>query len=48
MIRLRYTSWDGSQRIRLDPEQVFEQFADALSATDDVQQALEWLVSEGL
>ncbi len=48
MIRLRYTSWDGSQRIRLDPEQVFEQFADALSATDDVQQALEWLMRQGI
>lgn len=48
MLRLRYTAWDGSQKIRLDPEKVFEQFADALSATDDVRQALEWLLRQGL
>lgn len=48
MLRLRYTAWDGSQRIRLDPEKVFEQFAEALSATDDVREALEWLLRQGL
>ena len=48
MLRLRYTSWDGTQRIRLDPEKVFEQFAEALSATDDVRQALEWLMRQGM
>lgn len=48
MLRLRYTSWDGTQRIRLDPEKVFEQFAEALTATDDVRQALEWLMRQGL
>lgn len=48
MVRLRYTVWDGSQRIRLDPEQVFEQFAEALAATDDVRQALEWLMRQGM
>ncbi len=48
MLRLRYTSWDGTQRVRLDPEKVFEQFAEALSATDDVRQALEWLMRQGM
>jgi len=48
MRRLRYTSWDGTQRIRLDPEKVFERFAEALSATDDVRQALEWLLRQGM
>ncbi|MDG2303815.1 MAG: VWA domain-containing protein [Candidatus Binatia bacterium] len=48
MLRLRYTSWDGSQRIRLDPEKVFEQFAEALSGTDDVRQALEWMMRQGM
>jgi len=44
----RYTVWDGSQRIRLDPEQLFEKLAEALSYTDDVQQALDWLLRRGL
>lgn len=48
MLLLRYTAWDGSQRIRLDPEKVFEQFAEALTATDDVREALEWLMRQGL
>ena len=44
----RYTAWDGSQRVKLDPEQVFEKLAEALSYTDDVQQALDWLLRQGL
>ena len=48
MRRIRYTSWDGSQRVRLDPDKVFEQFAEALSLTDDVQAAMDWLMRQGL
>jgi len=48
MIQIRYTAWDGTQRIRLDPEQVFEKLAEALSYTDDVRQAIEWLLRQGL
>jgi uncharacterized protein with von Willebrand factor type A (vWA) domain len=48
MIQVRYTAWDGTQRIRLDPEQVFEKLAEALSYTDDVRQALEWMMRQGL
>jgi hypothetical protein len=48
MIRIRYTAWDGTQRIRLDPEEVFEKLAEVLSDTDDVRQALEWLLRQGL
>ncbi|MBM4269544.1 MAG: hypothetical protein FJ144_23560 [Deltaproteobacteria bacterium] len=48
MRRTRYTSWDGIQRVRLDPERVFEQFAEALSVTDDVRQALDWLIRQGV
>src|SRR5262245_46896943 len=48
MRRTRYTAWDGTQRVRLDPERVFEQFAEALSATDDVRQALDWLIRQGV
>lgn len=44
----RYTAWDGTQRVKLDPEQVFEKLAEALSYTDDVQQALDWLLRQGL
>ncbi len=48
MFRLRYTSWDGTQRVRLDPERIFEEFAEALSGTDDVREALDWLMRQGL
>jgi uncharacterized protein with von Willebrand factor type A (vWA) domain len=44
----RYTTWDGTQRVKLDPEQLFEKLAEALSYTDDVQQALDWLLRQGL
>ena len=47
MIRLRYTQWDGSQRVRLNADQVFEKLSEYLSYTDDVQQALEWLMRQG-
>jgi uncharacterized protein with von Willebrand factor type A (vWA) domain len=44
----RYTAWDGTQRVRLDPERLFERMADALSSTDDVSLALEWLLRQGI
>lgn len=46
-MKIRYTAWDGTQRVRLDAERLFEQLADALSYTDDVQQALEWMLRQG-
>ena len=48
MLRVRYTAWDGTQQIRLTAEQVFDKLADYLSYTDDVQQALDWLLHQGL
>lgn len=48
MLTVRYTEWDGSQRIRLSADKVFEKFAEYLSYTDDVQQALDWLMRHGL
>lgn len=48
MHRLRFTEWDGSQRVRLTPGRVFEKLAEYLSYTDDVQQAWEWLLRHGL
>jgi len=48
LIRVRYTSWDGTQRVRLDADRLFEKLAEYLSYTDDVQQALDWLLRQGL
>jgi uncharacterized protein with von Willebrand factor type A (vWA) domain len=47
LLRLRYTAWDGTQRVRLDADEVFEKLVDHLSYTDDVQQALDWLLRQG-
>lgn len=46
-MRFRYTQWDGTQTVRLDAEQVFEKLSEYLSFTDDVQQALDWLLRQG-
>ena len=48
MFRIRYTRWDGSQRIQLTPAQVFEKLSDYLSFTDDLQQAMDWLQRQGM
>lgn len=47
-MKIRYTSWDGSQEVHLDPEAVFDRLAEHLSATDDVSEALDRLLREGL
>jgi uncharacterized protein with von Willebrand factor type A (vWA) domain len=48
MVRARYTQWDGSQRLRLDAEKVFEKLAEHLSHTDDVRQAMDWMMRQGM
>jgi uncharacterized protein with von Willebrand factor type A (vWA) domain len=48
MPTIRYTRWDGSQGIRLDAERVFERLGEYLAHTDDVRQALEWMLRQGL
>ncbi len=48
MITIRYSQWDGSQRVQLSADQLFEKLADHLSATDDLQQAMEWLMRQGV
>src|SRR5262245_27875986 len=48
MLRVRYTAWDGTQQVRLSADQVFEKLSEYLSFTDDVQQALDWLLHQGL
>jgi len=45
---VRYTEWDGTQRVRLSADKVFEKLAQYLSYTDDVQQAFDWLLRHGL
>ena len=48
MLRVRYTAWDGTQEVALSAEEVFEKLSEYLSFTDDVQQALDWLLHQGL
>jgi len=44
----RYTQWDGTQKVRLDADKVFEKLSEYLSLTDDVSQALDWLMRQGM
>jgi len=48
MPTLRYTRWDGSQKIRLDADKVFEKLSEYLSYTDDIRQAMDWLTRQGM
>jgi uncharacterized protein with von Willebrand factor type A (vWA) domain len=48
VIRVRYTRWDGSQVPALHPSRIFEKLSDALSFTEDLQQALDWLLRQGM
>src|SRR5688572_20929776 len=48
MVRIRYTAWDGAQRVRLTPERVFDRFGELLGLTDDALEAIEWLARQGL
>jgi uncharacterized protein with von Willebrand factor type A (vWA) domain len=48
MITIRYSQWDGSQRVRLSADQMFEKLAEQLSHTDDLQQAMDWLMRQGV
>ena len=41
MVNIRYTQWDGSQKLKLDADKVFEKLAEMLSYTDDIRQAME-------
>lgn len=48
MLTLRYTRWDGRQRVRLDAAQVLEKLGEYLAQTDDLRQALDWLLRQGM
>lgn len=47
MLTVRYTRWDGRQRVQLDPDEIFAKLGEYLSYTDDVRQALDWLLRQG-
>jgi uncharacterized protein with von Willebrand factor type A (vWA) domain len=48
MISTRYTQWDGTQKLRLDADKVFEKLAEYLSYTDDIRQAMDWMMRQGM
>jgi uncharacterized protein with von Willebrand factor type A (vWA) domain len=48
MVSIRYSQWDGTQRVRLSADQVFEKLAEHLANTDDVQQAMDMLMRQGM
>jgi uncharacterized protein with von Willebrand factor type A (vWA) domain len=48
MATTRYTQWDGTQQIRLDADKVFEKLAEYLSYTDDIRQAMDWMMRQGM
>ena len=48
MVTTRYTQWDGTQHLRLDADKVFEKLAEYLSYTDDVRQAMDWMMRQGM
>lgn len=47
-MRSRYTTWDGTQKLALDAERVFDRLAEHLADTDDLSEALTRLLREGL
>lgn len=48
MVNIRYTQWDGSQKLKLDADKVFEKLAELLSYSDDIRQAMDWMMRQGM
>src|SRR6202158_2587535 len=48
MVTTRYTQWDGTQQLKLNADKVFEKLAEYLSYTDDVRQAMDWMMRQGV
>ena len=48
MVIARYTEWDGTQALKLDAAKVFEKLAEYLSYADDVRQAADWMMRQGM
>ncbi len=47
-MRFVYTSWTGTRRSRLDPDRLFSSLSRFLSETDDVEEALDRLMRQGV
>jgi uncharacterized protein with von Willebrand factor type A (vWA) domain len=47
-VRFVYTNWTGARRARLDPDRVFEELSRFLSETDDLHEALDRLMRNGV
>ncbi len=47
MPTIRYTAWDGRQRVDLAASKVLERLGELLTTTDDVGDALQWLLRRG-
>jgi uncharacterized protein with von Willebrand factor type A (vWA) domain len=47
MVRFRYTAWDGSQRVRLDPDELFNRLAEYMAESEDSAAALDALLRDG-
>ena len=49
MVRLRYSSWDGSQEpFELDPDDVMDELSNDLMNSDNVWKALQRLLQRGM
>lgn len=48
MLITRYTIWDGRQRKPLDPDRVFQELRRYFEHTDNLVQALDWLLRNGM
>src|SRR6201997_1870165 len=48
MVTTRYSQWDGTQQLKLDADKVFEKLAEYMSYTDDVRQAMDWMMRQGM
>lgn len=48
MFRFRYTAWDGRQAVKLDADAVFKQLSEYLSRTDDLTDALDRFLRDGM
>jgi uncharacterized protein with von Willebrand factor type A (vWA) domain len=46
-VRIRYSRWDGSQRVDLDPDELLEAMSDDLLSDGDLWRALQRLLRQG-
>jgi uncharacterized protein with von Willebrand factor type A (vWA) domain len=46
--RFRYTAWDGSRRVKLEPDELFEKLSGYLSETEDLAEAFDRMLRDGV